>query len=251
MLNYHSDIVKQMQRNEGLLPATQSSPLGYKFNAWERRLLLITAPPECKDVICSHCLPDHIVYDILSRYQGLRVLEDLWLERQLIESDYISAEVSLEPDHVIHSYRSLKSRHEHFQDKETPSRRPFTPETADYTDLNADQRARFHAAVTYVWLLNEIRWVLTNFAYPVRFSVQIRLLEKCKAQIAGQRREALLDELDQHAVFKFMYHHLLPLHGLQLGDGTISELPFTFASDFTKGPAQFSRYVDTHKFRGD
>jgi len=240
ILKFHGHVVCHFQNDGGILPATQSNVLGYELNDWEKYLFCVTVPQDCKDTICAYCLPDQMVHDILARYQGLRVLENLWLERQLGDYDYISVDDTSDPDDFSHAYNYLISRHQAFRDQELAPR--SSPESADYTTLKADQRARFHAAVTCIWLLNEIRWALTNFTYPIRFDVQVRLLEMCKAQIVGLRREELLDELDQQAMFKFIYHHLLPLHGLHLADNKVPQLPFTFASDFKKDVAQSSRY---------
>jgi hypothetical protein len=242
MIKCHGRIVWHMQHNGSPLPATQVNVPADELNEWEKLLCYVTASPDCKGTVCANCLSDQIVYEILARYQGLRVLEDVWLERQLGDYDYISADDTLDAADFTHAYSYLFSRHQSFRDEKLSPRSLSRPESATYTKLNADQRARFHTAVTCVWLLNEIRWALTNFAYPVRFNIQVRLLEMCKAQIATLRREKLLDELDQHAMFKFIYHHLLPLHGFHLADRTVSKLPFTFASDFTKDVAQCSRY---------
>jgi hypothetical protein len=248
MLDLHKDVVERMQQRRSQLGTTQPNPTGYVYNEWENRLEYATAPTTCNDKCCANCLPDETVYSILARYQGLRVLEKLWLDRQLTSSDYVSVDESPRADalSLIGSYRVIVHRSELFKDGEMPSRSSQTPETSAYTRLNADQRARFYSAVIYVWLLNEVRWVLTNFAYPVNFDVQVLLLESCKESITAQRRTSLLDELDHIAVFKFMYHHLLPVYSTFLGDQTITQLPFTFATDFIKDPGYTSKYVDSH-----
>jgi hypothetical protein len=248
MLDLHKDVAEYMQQHRGQLRTTQPNPLGYVHNEWESRLEIATALTTCDYECCANCLPDETVYSILARYQGLQVLENLWLDRQLTSSDYFSVDGSPRADSLslVGSYQVVVHRSELFTDGEMPSRRRQTPETSAYTKLNSDQRARFYSAVIYVWLLNEIRWVLTNFAYPTRFDVQILLLEICKDSISAQRRVSLLDELDQIAVFKFMYHHLLPVHSAFLGDQTVAQLPFTFATNFTKDTGYTSRYVESH-----
>jgi hypothetical protein len=251
MLDLHKDVVEHMQQHSSQLQTTQPNLLGYVHNEWENRLEIATAPTTCNNKCCTNCLPDETIYSILARYQGLRVLETLWLDRQLTSSDYFSLDESPGADalSLVGLYQVTVHRSELFRDGEMPSRRRQTPETSAYTRLNADQRARFYSAVIYVWLLNEIRWVLTNFAYPVGFDVQILLLESCKEAISAQRRVSLLDELDYIAIFKFMYHHLLPVYSTFLADETIAQLPFTFATDFTKDPGYTSRYVDSHTIR--
>jgi hypothetical protein len=111
-----------------------------------------------------------------------------------------------------------------------------------YTIFNADQSERLYSAVTYVWLLNEICWILTNFVYPARFDLQIDLIAKCMSFLADQKHTTLLDELDQCTVFRPMYHHLLPLYGISLADQSVAQLPFTFAYEFTKDVGHTSRY---------
>jgi hypothetical protein len=249
MLDLHKDIVEYTQRYASSLSATQADALGFTFNDWENALALATTPSVCEDTCCRDCLSDETVYIILARYQGLRVLEDIWLERQLNASDYFSADESPEADALTleHAYRVVVNRSELYRDEEISSRNCKTPETAEYKTLNADQRGRFYSAVTYVWLVNELRWVLTNFNYPSRFDVQIILLENCKDNLSGQRREPMLDELDQYAMFKFIYHHLLPVNGVFLADKGIAGLPFTFSSHFSKDFGYTTRYVDCVK----
>lgn len=246
MLRLHRAVVEHMQQHGTHLPATQPSPFGYTFNAWESALASATTTTACDEGCCSKCLPDDTVYDVLARYQGMRVLEDLWLHRQLNASDYFSMDESPDANALalVHGYQVVINRSELHREGEIPTRRCITPETAVYRRLNADQRGRFYSAVTYVWLLNEIRWVLTNFQYPVRFDVQIQLLETCKDSMSNQGRVPLLDDLDQHAVFQFMYHHLLPVYGLGLSDQDIAKLPFTFSSDFSKDIGSTTRYVE-------
>ena len=243
MLDLHRRIVERMQQNHSQLPATRSSQFGYTLNEWESAMVSAASSAACENICCSDCLPNETVYEVLARYQGLRVLENLWLERQLTESDYVSADGCTDPQEFNYSFGMLLDRHQLHADGDIPSRSFRTPETVYYTALNSDQRARLHAAVTCVWLLNEIRWVLTNFAYPSRFDVQVLLLEKCRKYINKQRRIPVLDELDRYAVFKFIYHHLLPLYGSCLVDRDICKLPFTLAGDFTKDAVHGARYV--------
>lgn len=245
MLDLHHDVVQHIQHHSSLLPATQLSPFGYDWNKWESALTTATRAATCDDVCCSDCLPDFIVYDILARYQGLRVLENLWLERQVNANDYFSVNESSDASalSLTHGYQVVINRNDLYQDGELPSRKRATPETAAYTTLNSDHRARFYSAIICVWLLNEVRWVLANFHYPGRFDLQIRVLETCKENIFERSREPLLDELDQYAVFRFMYHHLLPVYGLSLAEQDISKLPFTFSSDFGKDQGYTARYV--------
>lgn len=246
MLDLHKSLVARMQQDSSQLPATRPNPFGYALNDWESAVVTATTPTTCDEMCCTNCLPDETVYSILARYQGLRVLEDLWLERQLNASDFFSADESPDANalSIVRGYQVVVNRSELYRHGEIPTRRTTTPETSDYTALNADQRARFYSAVTCVWLLNEIRWVFTNVTYPTRFDVQRKLLEACKEKFSGQRRMPLLDELDQYAVFKFMYHHLLPMYSTSLADEGVANLPFTFSTNFNKDFGYTSRYVD-------
>ncbi|KAF2029419.1 hypothetical protein EK21DRAFT_67846, partial [Setomelanomma holmii] len=238
----HGEIVEQMRQSSSQLPATQNAP-GVTVNQWENGLVTATAPGACVSADCSRCWPDDMIYDMLARYQGLRVLETLWLKRQLIAADFLAADEGVDADDLIHGLQSLVRREETFKDGEMASRCHNTPETAFYTTFRTDHRARFHAAITHVWLLNELRWILTNFAYPSRFDVQVAMLEMAKQNLRDQRREPLLDELDSHAIFKFIYHHLFPLHSHTLADRDSSSLPFTFSTDFQTDPAYSARLL--------
>jgi hypothetical protein len=227
MLHLHQRIVTHFEQHIVQLPVTQH-PV-YYLNVWESDLELATHPSPLEAA-----WTDEVVCDILARYQGLRILEDLWLERQLKDTDFISVDNTSDAQRLGLDYDTLIGRNEDFEDGEIPKRNPNMPHTRLYTSLDADQRGRFHAAVTSVWLLNEIRWVLTNFLYPAGFLVQVDILETCKRNITKEEGTPLLDDLDRYAVFAFMYHHLLPLHGTFLADGNSGQLPFTFDSDFSK-----------------
>ncbi|KAF2833332.1 hypothetical protein CC86DRAFT_8359 [Ophiobolus disseminans] len=243
MLELHRNIVGHMQEKNSHLPATQSNQFMTTLNTWESALGLATAQITCENMCCSNCLPSETIYEVLARYQGLRVLEDMWLQRQLTGSDYLSADQGSDAKELTASLRMLVDRYELYMADDLPPRSSSTPETIHYTAFTADQRARFHSALTCVWLLNEIRWVFTNFVFPTRFSVQVSLLETCKINIGSQSRISVLEELDQHAVFKFMYHHLLPIYGTCLQDRNLSMLPFTFSSDFTKDRGHSARLL--------
>lgn len=237
MLRLHGAIVSHFERGGHPLPTTMSTRLEYSLNEWEEALLCAASSPDptCNVRLCSSCLTDEMVYDILARYQGLHVLQDVWLERQLNESDYLPANRSLNENRLLNFYQILVGRGRQFRDGEIYARDTNTPETETYIKFNGDQRGRFHVATVYVWLLNEVRWVLTNFRYPTRFDLQIHLLEHCMKQIvAGDKRKNLVDDMDRNAVFRFMYHHLLPLYSTSLADRDSSKFPLTFSTEFTK-----------------
>jgi hypothetical protein len=245
LLNLHRYIVGHMQSGGVQFPATQATPYGYSLNYVEKQLEYSVAPIQFGLTESLESLSDATVYDILARYQGLQVLQKIWLERQLKDGDHLAVDDCSDPTELTRLYAILIDRDSDFRDghRIVLSRNPKTPETQAYTTLNADQKARFHSAVTSVWMLNEIRWVLTNFVYPTRFTVQVRLLERCKELIDSQRESPILDELDRYAVFRFLYHHLLPLHGIFLADRDSSRLPLTFAAEGFKDVTHCARSV--------
>lgn len=231
MLRIHGAVVDELRQNNNQIQATSFNS-GYILNQWERSFsaAITESTSEIRSRLESYS--DELIYEILARYQGLRVLEDIWLKRQLTASDFLAPDEALEADDLLHTYRTINQRNELFMDGDMQSRRLKTPETWHYKRFNADQRARFYVAVVRLWLLNEIRWFLTSFSYPSTLDLQIALLQTGKEYMKGQRQVPLLDELDSFAVFKFLYHHLLPLHGTALADQNSAKLPLTFSSDF-------------------
>ena len=231
----HSKIVGHFQHHTTRLPASQP---GINKNNWEH-YLNSTANACCSPQEWT----DDAICDVLARYQGLRVLENTWMERELQEQDLLSVDHTSDAQRLVHRFTTLVGRGDEFTYDDMPPRNPETPHTWGYRSLNADQRGRFYAAVVCIWLLNEIRWVLTHFSYPANFTIQIGILESCKSRIVAEEDTPLLDELDRHAVFAFMYEHVLPLHALFFADASSSHLPFTFVSDFSKDMAHCPRYV--------
>lgn len=111
------------------------------------------------------------------------MLQNTWLERELQEQDFLSVDHTSDAQRLVHRFQTLVGRGEEFAYEGMPPRDVDTPYTWCYRKFNVDQRGRFYAAVVCVWLLNEIRWVLTNFTYPADFTVQIGILESCKSRI--------------------------------------------------------------------
>jgi hypothetical protein len=119
-----------------------------------------------------------------------------------------------------------------------------TPEAKFYTDLDTDQKGRFHVAVTGLWLLNEIRWILTNFTHqPNTLSSLLIILDKCHEHIAKQSQTPVLDDLDRYAMHSFLYHRLLPTHSQVLADQCSSKLPLTFPSKLEDEPIYSTRLL--------
>ncbi|KAF1364750.1 hypothetical protein EJ07DRAFT_57319, partial [Lizonia empirigonia] len=189
------------------------------------------------------CIPDSVVHDILVRYQGMRVLEDTWLSRRLEEADLLAADATRDGKEFVRRYLCLLGRSQDSEQGDLEARSLKSPETQEFLSLNQDQRGRFYSAVTFVWVLNELRWVLTNFAHSTRSSRHLELLDRCRRDLTGLEYNALLDQLDQHSVFTFMYHHLLSLHSPVLQDQASSKLPFTFTTQWQKDDVQPSRFL--------
>ncbi|KAF2120610.1 hypothetical protein BDV96DRAFT_565168 [Lophiotrema nucula] len=78
----------------------------------------------------------------------------MWLSRELRKSDYLSFAFSGNRAYLVASYHRLLERSDNCPDA-TSSR--YSEHTNSYTSLNAGQRVRFHAAMTAVWYLNEVR----------------------------------------------------------------------------------------------
>ncbi|KAH9870756.1 hypothetical protein IAQ61_006234 [Plenodomus lingam] len=98
------------------------------------------------------CLSDEMIYDILARYEGLRLIEDRWLGRQLLSPDFLSADTTSSPDDFIDAHRVIIHLAEDSRDTGSLSRNEQTAQTHVCVELNADQRGRFHAAIVDVAL---------------------------------------------------------------------------------------------------
>ncbi|KAF2631999.1 hypothetical protein BU25DRAFT_406521 [Macroventuria anomochaeta] len=249
IIQLHRDVVRHFQQHGQPFPVS-SEHSGQGYNEWESRLASTTIVPECAYGPCAACIPDVLVYDILARYQGMRMLEDIWLSRQLEETDLLAADATQDEKELVRRYACVLGRVQDFEQGDLEARSMKVPATHGYTKLNSDQRGRFHSAVTFVWILNELRWVLTNFVYPSRSHRHIQILDRCRADFTGLCHNPLLDQLDQHAVFAFMYHHLLPLHSPVLQDQNSSKLPLTFNTEWLTDGAQSSKFFQLFLLAG-
>lgn len=251
VLDLHRKIVEHFRDNGIPFPAT-SDQSHRRHNKWEESLASTTAVADCPFGPCSTCIPDAIVCDILARYQGLRVIEDLWLKRQIEEPDLLAADAVLDvdDDDFRRRYRCLLGRSQDFEQGDLASRSKKDRATRNYVKLNPDQRGRLHSAIIFVWILNELRWVLTNFQFPLRSYRYIEILDKCKADLTELPHVPVLDQLDRYAVFSFMYHHLLPVHSPVLQGHNSSKLPFTFTTEphIAGMHWQAARYVMIDRF---
>lgn len=241
MLDLHNQLVKHFQ--DGHDPITPSSitptVMGTGnaiMNQWETQLYeAITDGHYLRD---DQRLRDELskarVYDILARWQGLRVLQDLWVSRQLREADYLPGSCNFDADIFTATYEQLQKRDEEFA----------CNHHEDYNSFNADQTARFYSAITGLWLLNEIRWVFAQFKYPHHnFYVPLRILDVCKGHLASQAQTPLLDQLDLYSVYTFLYQHLLPLNMMPFSDQNSCELPLTYPSNLQSTAEYNARFL--------
>lgn len=238
----HRNIVQHFQQGGSPFPVS-SSRSGEGYNKWEMALAATTVVSTCTSGPCTACMPDAVVHDILARYQGIRVLERIWMRRQLEEADLLSADATQDEKEFVHQYSCLLSRAQDFEQGDLEARNTQCSATKDYTRFNPDQRGRFYSAVIFVWILNELRWVLTSFVDPFRSYRHVTLLESCRADLTSLCHNPVLDELDRHSIFSFLYHHLLPLHSPVLQDQDSSKLPLTFHTEWENKDAQSSRYA--------
>ncbi|KAH6614937.1 hypothetical protein C7974DRAFT_402938 [Boeremia exigua] len=249
VLKLHEEVVRHFQEGGKPFPVSYSQG-GPSYNEWETKLASATTVPECAYGPCATCMPDGLVYEILARYQGMRVLEHMWLERQLQEEDFLSAGPTTSDQDLVRQYTYLLDRAQEFKQGKFSARSSEDPATLNHTKLNPDQRGRFYSAITFVWVLNELRWVLTNFIFPSRSTRLNDILDRCRADLTNRCHNPLLDQLDQHAVFTFMYHHLLPLHSPVLQDQNSSKLPLTLNTDWMTDGAQSARFLQLFLLAG-
>lgn len=248
ILDLHRKIVQHFR--DGGMPLSVSSDQGRQsYNQWEESLANSTVLLECPFGPCPTCIPDTVVYDILARYQGLRVMQDLWLTRQIEKPDLLAADdvLDVDDDEFLRRYKCLLDRSQDFRQGDLASRTKKDLATRSYTQLNPDQSGRLYSAIVFIWILNELRWVLTNFQYPLRSHRYIGILDKCRADLIQLAHNPVLDQLDRYAVFTFMYHHLLPLHSPVLQEQNSSNLPLTFTTGYHIAGVhwQAARYVLT------
>ncbi|KAF2189719.1 hypothetical protein K469DRAFT_561973 [Zopfia rhizophila CBS 207.26] len=235
ILELHRDLVQHFKSGGAALPVSRLQKC-----ILDQSYLNDNVPIEA-------AISDEDVYDILARWQGLRVLQDIFLTRELEAEDYLSVVPEGDADDFIQDFTDLLNG-----DADTPKQPPFRASSAtkEYRTLNADQTARFHAAITSLWVLSEIRWVLALFQTPSNFLLPLLILRKCKEHIERQTHIPLLDELDRLSIHKFLYHHLLPLHSRALTDQTSSELPLTFPSDLQESHNHGARLLQTFLLAG-
>lgn len=248
MLELRNLVVLHFKSNSGPIQPSAIDPRGLhhtKTNEIEYLLAQAIAGDDSAgdDISVRTTLTTSRIYDILARYQGLHVFQDIWLWRQLLDSDYMSVGHSLDEETFAGAYHTIHTRNLNLSSQGDVVHR-LHGSADNCMDLNQDQKGRFYAAVTKIWLMNEIRWVLANFAYPANnFQVPLGILDICMDKLVRQVETPLLDYLDQYAIYTFLYQHLLPLHLPALADQCSSILPFTYSSDLEKDPGYSTRLL--------
>jgi hypothetical protein len=104
MLDMHRGIAYRWNRP---IPPTQPSPDPYApvtYHFFEALIMKLFR--ECTHCPSKECLPDTRVHEILARYQGLRILEDQWLLRQLVDKDLFQTDTSMNEHAHIRAYWS-------------------------------------------------------------------------------------------------------------------------------------------------
>lgn len=250
MLQLHRDVAAKIRNQSTLLFVDRGAPRRWKEDAtteWKERLKAIFAPPMDAGHGNGAILTDNEVYEILARYQGLRFLENTWLCRQVISKGFITADEHDNVDQLLGAFQSLLDHLDTIQSTRSQSHQSSTTNSRTTKSFGPDQRARFHSAITHNWLLNEIRWLFTQFG-PVGHVIPVELLEECKDNINSHDNKPLLDNLDQYATFRFLYHHLLPSCSSVLTDRSMSKLPLTFTNDSSLQDVCRARFVTSAVF---
>ncbi|KAF2267054.1 hypothetical protein CC78DRAFT_103098 [Lojkania enalia] len=246
MLELHNDLVQYFQSGGmPLLPTTIDARGWHNTNMSTYELQLGRAITDRSHLYDSYflgdALSDNRVYDILARWQGLRIIRDTWLLRELKEEDYLSVSFSGHPKEFAKTFENIQNCSDNAP-RGIDVRLSST--TENYLNLDADQEGRFYTAIITIWLMNEVRWILTHFVYPSpSFDVPLKLLQECKNQLKSQAVNPLLDQLETLSMYQFMYQHLLPLHLPALADQNSSKLPFTYSSDLSKEPEHSARFL--------
>lgn len=148
LLELQKDVAKEVretgtqidvQRLAHAMPLHNDSP-GSNF---ESRLYWAIKDEERK-------LTESQINDIVARYQGLHPLQDLYY--------------TTPGDRIVNFHAAdlvLLEQLEKVQDRNLP------PPAGHTRKLDADQRARFHVALTHYWIVNLIRWISAHFKYRV------------------------------------------------------------------------------------
>ncbi|OCK83259.1 hypothetical protein K432DRAFT_322613 [Lepidopterella palustris CBS 459.81] len=205
VLDLHSKFVDHYSSGGALIsgaptssPHPTSNTFGYfDQELWER---VMQGP--------LHTLKDSHVYDILARWQGLRVLQDLYLARELTDYDYINP-LNINPRFQMDRLDTLQDRsYSHYSRCHPQAHGTLQPHSRV---LDSHQTARFYSAVTYYWLINEIRWCLSHITFKnIQYLFGLRYT--FQTHLETLTASPLLFTLDVLSIYEFLYLHLLPNH---------------------------------------
>ncbi|EON61313.1 hypothetical protein W97_00526 [Coniosporium apollinis CBS 100218] len=174
-----------------------------------------TLPTDCS-------LSDEMVCDILTRWQGLRVLQDLYLESEPPPASY----------RPMREYRAPGGSRRRTPAQSSSGSQSITVFDPAYDTIDcggrtfdAEQKQRFYRALTYLWLLGEYRWLLSHDHDQIRFDAAIKvdfdrkLQSHVREPLANFKQEdrAMLDALDALDVFEYLYTSLFPAHSSVIG----------------------------------
>jgi hypothetical protein len=185
-------------------------------------------------------ISDSYLDEILARWQGLRVLQSLWLERELVDDDYLVPDHTRRRPAFAAAYKALHARGWGYENELVKSGRET--HCLDGRGFNAEQKIRFHAAVTRIWTLNEIRWIFTNFDFGATNQPSPQqayfwsFLCLCNAFFRNYGGVPVLDRLEEYSLHTFLYHHLFPTHSRSLANQSSSRLPLTFPDSCLDSP---------------
>lgn len=93
------------------------------------------------DVFGHQVLTEERIYDILARWQGLRPLRDLWLQRQLTDADYFPINDRSDAEDFSTAFNAVRQLDDYCHQTSSPAR--LSPAEAHYTSFNPDQNGRY------------------------------------------------------------------------------------------------------------
>ncbi|OCL12490.1 hypothetical protein AOQ84DRAFT_152993, partial [Glonium stellatum] len=207
ILDLHRELVNYFSAGGANISAYAPTPgtTLYTLNSWETKL------HECI-MDCPDEIEDEQVFDTIARWQGLRVLQDLYISKELAQKDYIHPKYYSED--IFQRLDLLQNRvTESLEDKPPTSTKP----NGQKRTFDAEQTSRFYSAVTCYWLYNEIRWCLSHISYS-DWRVPDLLRNTLLAHLDSLTSSPLLFTLDVLSIHEFLYSHLLPLHSRGLAD---------------------------------
>lgn len=238
----HREFVNYFTSGGASISVNAPSPrtVFYTLNCWETKLheCVLNCPDEIKD---------EQVFDTVARWQGLRVLQDLYTFKELTQKDYIYPKHCNAPD-IFQRLDLLQNRgNESYDDSPSTLKKP----NGQPRVFDAEQISRFYSAVTCYWLYNEIRWCLTHISYN-DWQIPDFHRDTFLKHLDSLTSSPLLFSLDLLSIHEFLYAHLLPLHSRGLADlppSPTNPNPLTWATlDPSEPPAHAQKAAGLHSF---